>query len=130
MTELQDITSVLTAGGIIATAIITFGIWHYTRKDRLPIFGKFQRKNYNDGSWIIFLHSPSKPIGKCNVTFRGKPIPIQNTNNYEKSMALGEAGVFLMPSNISSDDDGMIIVRDGKNNIIKEKFNTIPMDLT
>ena len=130
MVDFNDPISVLSVvvpivGGIIAGTYYVNKMIQ-DRKDRKPIFGRFQRIGYNDGSWVIFLHSPSRPVYKCNVTFRGKPITLNHSTNYEKSMALGEGGAFILPSNTLEGDEGVIIIRDGKTKIIKEKFNKIP----
>ena len=122
MTEFQDVTSVLTAMGVIATAMATVGIWYYTRKDRRPTFSTFQRKKEN-GVWFIHIHSPSKPIRKCNVIFKGEQLPLRGEKGYEKSVALGGGCNFDMSSDVSKDDDGFVIVREGKKKLEKEKFN-------
>lgn len=94
------------------------------RKDRKPAFGKFQRKKENE-IWFIYVGSPSKPIRNCNATFNGKPLLIRGTTNYKKGVDFGEGCNFDMPSGVSKDDDGFIIIRDEKKKIEKEKFNKI-----
>lgn len=96
------------------------------KKTRTPVFGKFQRTRYGDGSWSILLHSPSKRITRCNATFRDVPLFENGSNLYEKSLALEESLAFLIP-HANENDDGLIKIRDGKIVIIKEKFNTIPI---
>ncbi len=96
------------------------------KKNRTPIFGKFQRTRYGDGSWSILLHSPSKSMARCNVTFRDVPLFENGSNLYEKSLALEEGVAFLIP-HASENDDGLIKIRNGKMVLVKEKFNTIPI---
>lgn len=124
MIEFQNLISILTAIGVIATASATAGIWYYTKQDRRTIFGKFQRKKEN-GIQFIYVGSPSKPIRICKATFKGEPLLIRGTTNYEKGVDVGEGCNFDMPLNVSEDDDGFVIIRDGKKMLIKEKFNKL-----
>ena len=113
---------VATTTGIIGTGL---GIYNFIQKqkDRKPTFGKFQRRKDTVQRWQIFLHSPTKPIRKCNATFKGQRLPLWDGKGYERSIALGEGVNFTMPEGISKDDNGMVIIKSGRQTIEKSKFN-------
>ena len=92
------------------------------RKNREPPFGEFQRKKEN-GSWFIYVHSPAKPILVCTATFQGKKLLLRNGKGYEKNLPYGSGCNWDMPKDISDNDDGFVIIRDGKKKLLKQRFN-------
>lgn len=96
------------------------------KKSRTPIFGKFQRTRYGDGSWSILLHSPNIHIARCNATFGDVPLYESGSDIYEKNLTLEEGITFLIPHAFEN-DDRLIKIRDGDKVIAKEKFNAIPI---
>ena len=114
---------IATITGIIGTGL---GVYNFIQrqKDRRPTLGTFQRKKEN-GIWFIHIHSPSKPIRKCNVTFKGQHLLIRGGISDEKTVPLGGGVNFDMPNDVSDNDDGMVLVKSGKRTLEKPKFNEI-----
>ncbi len=108
-------------GGIIASVYYISKIL-LDRKDRNAKFSKFQRVKER-GEWHIMVHSPSKPIRKCNATFKDQKLSLRGQNGSERSIALGEGCNFDMPIGISVEDNSFVIIRDDKKIIEKERFN-------
>ncbi len=113
---------IATITGIIGTVL---GIYNFIQrqKDRKPTFSKFQRRKDTVERWQIFLHSPTKPIRKCNATFKGQRLPLWDGKGYDRTISLGEGCNFTMPEGVSNDDDGTVLIKSGKQIIEKSKFN-------
>ncbi len=115
---------IATITGITGTG---FGIYNFIQrqKDRKPTFSKFQRRKDTVEKWQIFLHSPTKPVRKCNATFKGQRLPLWDGKGYDRTISLGEGCNFTMPVGVSNDDDGIVLIKSGKHIIEKSKFNEI-----
>ena len=113
---------VATITGIVGTVL---GIYNFIQrqKDRKPSFSEFQRKKDGAGAWYIYVHSPTKPVRRCNATFKGQQLQLSHEKVYEKTVPLGGGCNFDMLPNVSDNDDGFIIVLDGKKIIEKERFS-------
>ncbi|MBI5146296.1 MAG: hypothetical protein HZA84_03655 [Thaumarchaeota archaeon] len=113
---------IATITGIIGTGL---GIHNFVQgqRDRRPVFSEFQRKQDGVGAWYIFVHSPTKPVRRCNAIFKGQQLQLRNEKGYEQTVPLGGGCNFDMPSGVSDHDDNFVIIRDGKKNIEKEKFS-------
>lgn len=100
------------------------GIYNFIQgqRDRKPKFELFQRKQ-ESGVWFIHLHSPSKAIRECNVTFKGKPLLLRGGQGYKKTIMSGGGCNFDMPRDILDNDDGIIQVKSGRMTIEKARFN-------
>lgn len=113
---------VATTTGVIGSGL---GIYNFIQRqiDRKPTFSKFQRKKDTVGRWHIFVHSPTKPIRKCYATFKGEKLPLWDGKGYERTISLGEGVNFLIPENVSKDDEGTVLIKSGRQIIEKSKFN-------
>ena len=124
--DFNDPVTVLSVGvpiiGGITASVYYINKLIQDKKDRKPTFSTFQRKKENS-VWFIHLHSPNKPIRKCNIIFKGEQLSLRGEKGYEKSVPLGGGCNFDMPSDVSKDDDGFVIVREEKKKLEKEKFN-------
>ena len=109
-------------GGIIAG-------WYYInkiiqdKKDRKPKFEQFKRKKDTVGGWYIYVGAPSKPVRRCSATFKGQKLQLRSKKAYDETIPSGGGCNFDMPSDVSNDDDGFVIIRDGKKKLEKERFN-------
>jgi len=113
---------IATTTGIIGTGL---GLYNFIQrqKDRRPKFEQFKRKRDTVKGWYIFVHSPSKPVRRCNATFKGQKLQLRSKKAYEETIPSGVGCNFDMPSDVSNDDDGFVIIRDGKKKLEKERFN-------
>jgi len=123
--SLQDLAPILTAIGAIATAIVTGITLAIKIKDRRPTFNDFKRIREKD-IWKIFVHSPTKPLRKCNVLFDRKPLPESTSKSHERGVGLGGGLNFDMPIGTPDDDERDVIVREDKTIIFKKKFKDVP----
>lgn len=128
MIDFSDPLTVLVVFVPIIVGIIAS--WYYINKlildknDRRPKFSLFQRKKEN-GIWFIYVGAPSKPIRNCNATFKGQQLLIRGEKSYRRSIPSGSGCNFDMPNDVSDNDDGMVIIKEGKHKIEHEKFNRI-----
>ena len=92
-------------------------------KDRKPQIDTFQRSKQNE-LWQILIHNPTKILEECNIEFDGEKLISEHGKNYER-IGLGKGANFIMPKNISDNDERWVIVKNGRSTLLKRKFMDI-----
>jgi len=121
----MEIIDFVIAGGIIGTVIVLSITLYFNLQDRKPKFEQFQRKKDTVGKWYIFVHSPSKRIRKCSATFKGQKLSLRDGKGFEKNVVSGGGCNFDMPNDVSENNDGVVLIKSGRQTIEKSKFNEI-----
>lgn len=113
---------IATITGIVGTGL---GLYNFIQrqKDRKPKFEQFKRKKDTVGGWYIYVGAPSKPVRRCNATFKGQKLQLRSKKACEETIPSGGGCNFDMPLDVSIDDDDFVIIRDGKRKLEKERFN-------
>ena len=115
------------AGGIIIPVVaIAVTVFLSYKPEKIPF--KLQRNDSSvkqpfESHTAIIVSHPDKTIEKCRVIYKGHELITDKNLNYETILAQG-SGLFRMPIN-SEDEEAMIIVKNGRHTLRKEKLKNI-----
>lgn len=120
--DASNIFDLLIAVGTMGTLIVLSITLYVQIQDRKPKF-TYERLRENDNWKIMILH-PDKPIHVISVTLNDKQLRLANSQNYERTMRVGEGQNFEV--GVKPDDDATVVIKYDKYRITK-KWRKIPL---